>query len=323
LPAWSSVLVPLAYTGSILALTLATGQTDSGVGIVILVPVVWTALFHRRWESVCVVGAVVIVELVTALVPVPLLYSIIVRRLFFWAILGAVISVAIHRLRESAARSRGESIRLHEELERIAVVDERERVARDLHDTVIQRLFAVGLSLEDLSQNTADRVMLRKLETAAMGVEDSIRLLRTTIYGLNTFNNEHGIRAGVLSLLDELNEVVGFEVTATFDGPVDSAIPDEIGDQLPSILREAITNISRHADATAASVALSLDGECLILVVRDNGRGIVDGDVRAGALGLLNMRQRAEGLLGQFSIECPDTGGTVLTWRVPVAARTI
>jgi hypothetical protein len=87
LPVWASVFVPLLYTGSVLALILAAGAT-SGVGIVILVPLVWTALFHRRWESACVVAAIVVVEVIVSLTPVAAAHSVVARRVLLWALLG-------------------------------------------------------------------------------------------------------------------------------------------------------------------------------------------------------------------------------------------
>ena len=102
LPAWATVLVPLTYTGSVLALILAAGAT-AGVGLVILVPLVWTALFHQRWESACIVVAVVAVEVVTSLVPVAADDAVIARRVLLLAALGTMISVATHGLRDRIA----------------------------------------------------------------------------------------------------------------------------------------------------------------------------------------------------------------------------
>ncbi len=105
LPGWLSVLMPLAYTGSVLALILAAG-TAPGVGIVILVPLIWTALFHRRWESGCIVAGIVAVEVVISLTPVAAAGSVIARRVILWAALGTVIGVATHQLHVAAAPAR-------------------------------------------------------------------------------------------------------------------------------------------------------------------------------------------------------------------------
>jgi hypothetical protein len=103
LPGWMSVLVPLAYTGSALALTLAAG-TVSGVGIVLLIPLIWTALFHRPWESACIVAAIVAAEIVAAEIVVSVVQSapdaVIVRRVLLWGALGALLAVATHGLRD-------------------------------------------------------------------------------------------------------------------------------------------------------------------------------------------------------------------------------
>ena len=111
LPGWLTVLVPLAYVGSALALTLAAGTT-SGVGIVILVPLIWTALFHRRWESACVLVAIVTVEVVISLTPVFEPDAVIARRVILWAALGTVITVATHELRDRGSRAHREAVAL-------------------------------------------------------------------------------------------------------------------------------------------------------------------------------------------------------------------
>lgn len=108
LPGWTPVLVPLVYTGSVLALILAAGAT-SGVGIVILIPLIWTALFHRKWESACIVVAVVAVEVIISLTPVITPSPVMVRRVILWAALGTVISVATHGLRDRVRRSQEEA----------------------------------------------------------------------------------------------------------------------------------------------------------------------------------------------------------------------
>ena len=147
LPAWATVLVPLTYTGSVLALILAAGAT-AGVGLVILVPLVWTALFHQRWESACIVVAVVAVEVVTSLVPVAADDAVIARRVLLFAALGTMISVATHGLRDRIAHSQRESAQLQEQLRELTVQQDRDRIAAGLQDEVIQRIFAAGLAMQ-------------------------------------------------------------------------------------------------------------------------------------------------------------------------------
>ena len=119
-------------------------------------------------------------------------------------------------------------------------------------------------------------------------------------------------------MLRELNPIVGFEIHATFGGPVDSSIPDQIAEHLLAVIREAVTNVGRHAGATEASVRLTVDEDLCRLQVTDNGCGIAMSG-NNGGFGLPNLLRRAEKLHGRFTIDSPPTGGTSLTWEVPVA----
>ena len=110
-----------------LALILAAGSA-SGVGIVILVPLVWTSLFHRRWESGCIVAAIVAVEVIISLTPVAAPGSVIARRVILWAALGTVIAVATHELRERSSRARKEAALLHDQLTELTLVQDRDRI---------------------------------------------------------------------------------------------------------------------------------------------------------------------------------------------------
>ena len=172
-----------------------------------------------------------------------------------------------------------ENARLHQRVQEMAVYEDRDRLARDLHDTVIQRLFAVGLSLQSIASSTTD-ALARRLNAAIGEIDDTIRQVRSSIYELGITRDTRGVRAGVLDLLGELEPIVGFEVRATFDGPVDSAVPDRVAEHLLATIREAVTNVGRHAQATGATVLLRVaEGWCRLEVV-DNGRGI--GGAEAG-----------------------------------------
>jgi signal transduction histidine kinase len=212
-----------------------------------------------------------------------------------------------------------ENARLHWRVREVAVYEDRDRLARDLHDTVIQRLFAVGLSLQGLAGRAASGDIAARLEEAILDIDETIRQLRSSIFELGSAGIGRGVRDSVLSLLRELDPVVGFEVQVSFDGPVDSAIPDPVAENLLATVREAVTNIGRHAQASHASVSLSVqDGECR-LQVADNGRGFATTEESEGGLGLPNLRRRAEKLQGCLVIESPDAGGTILTWQVPIS----
>jgi signal transduction histidine kinase len=211
-----------------------------------------------------------------------------------------------------------ENARLHQRVQEAAVHEDRDRVARDLHDTVIQHLFAVTLSLQSMAGAAEAAGMADRLRKAVSDLDGTIRQVRSTIYELGLDAIDQGIRANVLSLVRELHPVVGFEVRVSFDGPVDSAIPDDLAGHLLATIRETVTNIGRHAEATEASVVLRVrDGNCQLLVW-DNGRGMGEAETTEGGLGLVNLRRRAEKLHGKFVIESSAIGGTLLTWEVPV-----
>jgi len=211
-----------------------------------------------------------------------------------------------------------ENARLHQKEQAVAVYEDRDRLARDLHDTVIQRLFAVGLSLQSLAVTAASPDMAERLNAAITDLDDTIKQVRSTIYELGSAPIDDGLRANILSLVRDLNPVVGFAVKVSFDGPVDSAISNEIAEHLLAIIREALTNIGRHAHASQATLSLAVtDGVCR-LHITDNGVGIGPTAAGAGGFGLVNLRRRAEKLHGSFVTECPATGGLSLIWQVPV-----
>ena len=218
-----------------------------------------------------------------------------------------------------------ENAQLHRRVQQLAVFDERDRIARDLHDAVIQRLFAIGLSLQGMVRVARSTGLDGRLEKAVADIDDTIRQIRTTIFELTT-DTVPGLRSTVLELVRELDAVTGFEVGVTFDGPVDTAVDMEIGQEVRAIVREALTNVARHAHATEAGVSIGVaDGWCT-LTVSDNGRGVSsrgsDTSETAGAdgggLGLPNARRRAEKLGGTCAVETGEGGGTTLTWRVPL-----
>ncbi len=211
-----------------------------------------------------------------------------------------------------------ENARLHAQVQRVAIYEERDRLARDLHDTVIQRLFAVGLSLQSLAGKPLAPEITDRLRATISDIDDTIRQVRTSIFELASGDFDRGLRAGVLSLLQELRPVVGFEIHASFDGPIDSAVPETVSEHVLVVVREAVTNVGRHAQASEATVGLDVNDGQLRLLVVDNGCGIGRGGPSDGGLGLNNLRRRAEKLHGEFTAENRESGGTKLIWRVPL-----
>ena len=209
-----------------------------------------------------------------------------------------------------------ENTRLHRRVQERAVRDDRERVARDLHDTVIQTLYGAGLSLQGIAGAAQAADVSDHVSAVVATIDGAIIQLRSTIYELGLTGGELGIRARIISLLRELTVVAGFEVHSSFSGPVDSVISEVIAEQLLATVREAVTNVGRHARATQANVRLSAASDECLLQVTDNGRGLGPRESTEGGLGLNNMRRRAEKLHGSFEVRSQN-GGTVLTWRVP------
>lgn len=213
-----------------------------------------------------------------------------------------------------------ENARLHHRVQQLAVYDDRDRLARDLHDNVIQRLFAAGLALQSMAGIAASAGIADRFQRVVHDLDESIRQIRSTIYELGSMEIDPGLRSSILSLVRDLTPVVGFDVKVTFEGAVDTLASDELAEHLLAVIREAVTNVGRHAQATKASVSLTVkDGLCR-LQVTDDGRGLDSAETGEGGLGLVNLRRRAEKLHGQFATETPESGGMSLIWQVPVVS---
>jgi two-component system sensor histidine kinase DevS len=199
----------------------------------------------------------------------------------------------------------------------LALGDERERIARDLHDTVIQRLFAVGLSLQATVARAGGDPVLAGIHQAIDDIDDTIRDLRSTIFALHARRaGTAGVRDNVIAIAHEAARVLGFEPAVAFDGPVDSAATDSMHEHLVATLREALSNVARHAHASGVEVDVTVKESFLALCVRDNGSGF--GNRPGAGNGLANMQKRAEGLGGTCKVIAPPRGGTTIEWRIPI-----
>jgi signal transduction histidine kinase len=205
--------------------------------------------------------------------------------------------------------------------EELALVDDRERIARDLHDTVIQRLFAVGLSLQGALTRAAGDPAIDRIELAVDEIDVTIRDIRSSIFALHTRRAFTAtLRDDVLVIAREAARALGFEPAVMFDGPVDSVVTDEIREHLLATLREALSNVTRHAHASKVNVELIADANLVSLCVRDDGVGI-DGPGQGN--GLRNMNERAIAFGGSCEIaRSSAAGGTEIRWSVPVGGGT-
>lgn len=232
---------------------------------------------------------------------------------------AATFSDEDESLAEALALAAGiaiENHRLHDRVRLSSVADDRGRIARDLHDRVIQRVFAVGLNLQEATRSADRDQMVERVNRAVDDLDTTITEIRTAIYELGGGAVVGGLRHGVLELVGELTPLLGARVEVTFVGPVDTDIPQRTADNLLAVLREALTNAAKHANASHFLVALSVSDH-VTLEVADNGVGPLDASSGEG-LGLANLRSRAERLGGECALAPGDVGGARLTWRVPL-----
>jgi two-component system sensor histidine kinase DevS len=194
------------------------------------------------------------------------------------------------------------------------VLADRDRIARDLHDHVIQRLFAVGLSLQGSVPQTREPQVQQRLSEAIDDLQGIIQKIQTTIYDLD------GASQGITGLRQRIDAAVsqfagsGLRTTVQFVGPL-SVVNSALADHAEAVVREAVSNAVRHAEATTLSVRVKVDDD-LCIEVSDNGRGMPD-DVTGS--GLTNLRRRAEQAGGEFTVaSLPDIGGSLLRWSVPL-----
>ncbi|QKG27123.1 sensor histidine kinase [Actinomadura verrucosospora] len=201
--------------------------------------------------------------------------------------------------------------------ERLALLEDRDRIAKDLHDTVIQRLFATAMTLMAAIKITQKREVAVRVQRAVDDLDGTIRQIRSSIFALQATGDEESLRGRVHALVDDAAEQLGFAPSVRLDGPLDTAVDDETGEQLLAVVREALSNVARHARAREAAVAIDA-GDDLTLRVEDDGVGLPEGGRRSG---LRNMSERAEACGGSFATRRRPGGGTILTWRVPLKDR--
>ncbi|HEY7488419.1 MAG TPA: GAF domain-containing protein, partial [Streptosporangiaceae bacterium] len=200
--------------------------------------------------------------------------------------------------------------------ERLTMLEDRDRIAKDLHDLVIQRLFATGITLSGAARLTTRPEVASRIQHTIHDLDDTIRQIRSTIFALQTPPGERlgGLRSQILAVVRGAEESLGFAPAVSLQGLLDTAVPDDVGEQLLAVLGEALSNVARHAHA--GKVVITVEArEDLLLRVADNGVGIEPGGRRGG---LRNMIERAAALGGECTIEPGDTGGTVVEWRVPL-----
>ncbi|MEU4791236.1 GAF domain-containing sensor histidine kinase [Micromonospora tulbaghiae] len=206
-----------------------------------------------------------------------------------------------------------ERARGQEERELLVVLEDRERIARDLHDVVIQRLFATGLQLQSGAMNARPEAA-KRINQAVDDLDATIRDIRRTIFELRTPMSA-ALRTEIREAIEVAAESLGYRPDLELVGPIDSAVPEDLRPELTAVLREALSNAVRHAHADRVSVRVRVDAGRVEITVTDDGVGC---DPEAARSGLVNLRERAERLGGEFTLRRAEPRGTEVRWSVPL-----
>jgi signal transduction histidine kinase len=199
--------------------------------------------------------------------------------------------------------------------QRLTVLEDRDRIARDLHDHVIQRLFAIGLTIQSLAAASPGPVELR-LGRTVEDLDETIRQIRTSIFALREDRvTAASVRVRALDLLDELAPMLGLRPDVRFVGPLDTLLEPGVIDDVEAVLREALTNVAKHAQARTVTVIIAVADARLHVTVIDDGVGLQPDRPRSG---LANLRSRAEQYGGGLAVDNRQEGGLRLAWSIPL-----
>lgn len=207
--------------------------------------------------------------------------------------------------------------------EQLALVSERERIGRDLHDVVLQHLYGMGLSVQAIG-TSADEVTAAKLEVVIDDIDRIISEVRTIVFTLGTAGRRGALGQELADVMAQASRVLGFTPSLRMDGPVESALTDEIRTEMVASMREALGNVARHAQASQATVVVEILDDCVAMTVSDNGVGPpVDEAALRGGHGLANLQSRAAAFGGTCSLAPRRSSrgelldGATLRWSVP------
>jgi signal transduction histidine kinase len=242
--------------------------------------------------------------------------------LLIWPEGSLAAANAVFELIESFAKQATLTLvlaRAQQDNENLAVLEDRDRIGRDLHDLVIQRVFATGMLLNGSLQNEGLPHEVNETIDAAIGqLDETIREIRGSIFDLHTKSTETSIKVKILKEVNTASNVLGFLVRVKLIGPLDSMITPVIADHLLAVVREGLSNCVKHANATEVDIRVSIDAPVLVCEVMDNGKGYSSGSRFSG---ISNIESRAAELGGRMEVGArPDTQpGTWLHWSVPLS----
>lgn len=200
--------------------------------------------------------------------------------------------------------------------QKMIMLEDRDRIARDLHDHVIQELFAIGLSIEGIAGRLESSPDLAgRLRNRVDDLDRAIRRIRTSIFELrgNLAVSQEGLRSSILQVITDVTPALGFAPSVSFAGLLDLQLPETLAQDVIAAVRELLTNVAKHAKASSVSVDVELSGDELKLEVADDGVGIGD---RGRAGGTANLATRADQHHGSFVLTAGPGGGTMAIWKV-------
>ncbi|WP_188280031.1 GAF domain-containing protein [Streptomyces sp. CBMA29] len=203
--------------------------------------------------------------------------------------------------------------------EQLALLEDRDRIARDLHDLAIQRLFATGMTLQSAVRFVQHPEASERLLRAVDDLDETIKIIRSTIFGLRSHDRERttrGLRIRASMAVEDAVPTLGFTPGLRMEGLIDTDVPAPVAEETVAVLVEALSNVTRHARATSAEVSLVVASGTLTVTVDDDGVGAPSGGRRSG---LRNLEERAGRLGGELALSTSPRGGTRLVWRVPAA----
>jgi signal transduction histidine kinase len=202
------------------------------------------------------------------------------------------------------------AVRHQQDRSLLAMLEDRDRIARDMHDHVIQRLFATGLSLQSTARLTDHQTVRSRLDEAVDNLDAAIKDIRQTIFELHRAKPIRQLREEFAELVRESTQALGFAPDLTIDGPLES-LSAELEADLVAVVREALSNVVRHARATTAGVRVSIN-DTIVVEVADDGVGVSPAAIQSG---LANLRQRAQSRGGSLTLRARTPRGTSMVWE--------
>lgn len=225
--------------------------------------------------------------------------------------LAAAAGVAIEN-----ARLFEQSRQNQERIQQLLVHEDRDRIARDLHDLVIQRLFAVGMSLQTVIRHSElDDATSQRMERAIDDLDQTVKEIRQTIFDLHQDENSESLRSLIRNELDLSKDQLGFDPQLEIVGPIDTLVSENLIEHVVAVIREGLSNIARHAYATRARVTINVSANQIAIDIVDDGRGFAD---LTRTSGLDNLTYRAQLHGGECSLSASEGGGAHLYWCVPI-----